>query len=118
MTAARRRRLAIAVALLVVAGALLAVPMRSYLDERSELAAARAELAELERSNAALAERRDRLDRPEEIERIARRDFGFVEVGEESYSVLPPPTAGLVLPRTWPFDRLGPAIERRSTAGS
>ena len=115
---ARRRRVAVAVALVAVVAAVLAVPARKYLDERSELAAVEAELTEVERANEELAERRARLDRPEEIERIARRDFGLVDVGEESYSILPPATAGLVLPRTWPFDRISGAIEQRSTAGA
>jgi cell division protein FtsB len=113
-----RRRIAVAAALLVVAGALLAVPTRNYLAQRSEIAAVEADLSEVRRANERLAERRERLDRPEEIERIARRDFGLVEVGEESYSILPPATAGLVLPRSWPFDRISGAIERRSTASS
>jgi cell division protein FtsB len=111
----RRRRLAVAVALTVVAAALLAVPMRSYLAQRGEIAAAEAKLAEAHRVNAGLEQRRERMDRPEEIERVARRDFGLVEVGQESYAILPPATAGLVLPRSWPFDRLGGALERRST---
>lgn len=117
-TAARRsvltRRLVVAGLLAAVVAALLAVPARSYLAQRSEVAARQAELTDLERENERLADRRARLDRPEEIERIARRDFGLVEVGEESYSVLPPATAGLVLPRSWPFDRLSGAIERRT----
>jgi cell division protein FtsB len=111
----RRRRLVVAAALTVVAAALLAVPMRSYLAQRGEIAAAEAQLEEARRVNAELEERRERMDRPEEIERVARRDFGLVEVGQESYAILPPATAGLVLPRSWPFDRLGGALERRYT---
>jgi cell division protein FtsB len=115
---ARRRRVAVGLALVAVAAALLAVPARSYLEQRSVIAAAEAELAEARRSNAELEAQRELLDRPEEIERTARRDFGLVEVGEESYTILPPPTAGLVLPRSWPFNRISGAIERRSTATS
>lgn len=110
--------MAVAVALVAVVAALLAVPAKGYLAQRSELAATEAELSEVERANAELVERRDRLDQPEEIQRIARRDFGLVEAGLESYAILPPATAGLVLPRAWPFDRISGALERRSTAGS
>lgn len=106
------------VALLVVAATVLAVPAQSYLAQRGEIAARDAELRELEDRNGELADRRDRLDDPEEIQRIARRDYGLVAVGEESYTILPPATAGLVLPRAWPFDRLSGALERAATAPS
>lgn len=115
---ALRRRLAVVSGVVIVIATLLAVPARSWMAERSEVAAAESELLDLQRTNEQLAQRRDRLDQPEEIQRIARRDFGLVEEGEESYSILPPATAGLVLPRAWPFDRLSGAIERRSTADS
>ena len=52
------------------------------------------------------------------VRRIARRDYGLVEPLQESYEVLPSPTAGLVLPRSWPFDRLSGPLERVATGGS
>ena len=106
------RRLAVVAALVFVAATVLAVPARSYWAQRSEVSSRQAELADLRQQNAELVERSDRLDDPDEIQRIARRDYGLVAEGEESYTILPPATAGLVLPRAWPFDRLSGPLER------
>jgi cell division protein FtsB len=111
-----RRNLAgalVAVVVLVV----LAVPTRSYLAQRGEIAQTRDQLAEVRRTNAQLKERKARLTDPSEVQRTARREFGLVGVGEESYSILPPATAGLVLPNTWPFDRLAGPVARAATKG-
>ena len=113
-----RRRVGAALALLVVAAAILAVPARSYLAQRGELSDREIELAELERVNEGLAARLERMDDPEVVRQIARRDYGLVAVGEESYSILPPATAGLVLPRGWPFDRISGPLERAAAGGS
>ncbi len=110
------QRLAVVGALLLVAGTVLAVPAQGYLAQRVELSDRESQLTDLERQNDELAARRDRLDDPAEIQRIARRDYGLVAEGEESYTILPPATAGLVLPHAWPFDRLSGALERAATA--
>jgi cell division protein FtsB len=112
------RQLAVVGALVFVAATVLAVPFRGYLAQRTEVSSRQAELAELREQNTELVERSDRLDDPEEIQRIARRDYGLVAEGEESYTILPPATAGLVLPRAWPFDRLSGPLERAATAPS
>ncbi len=111
-TGVRRRRLAIVATFMVVMAALVAMPGRSYLQQRGEVAAADARLQRIEQENERMQRRKDRLDDAGEIQRIARRDYGLVEVGEESYTILPPATAGLVLPDAWPFDRLAGALER------
>lgn len=98
-----------------VTALLVALPARSYFRQQSEVSAARAQLDELEKENDELAAQKKRLSDPGEISRIARRDYGLVEVGEESYSVLPPATAGLVMPNAWPFDRIDGAV--RTAAG-
>lgn len=118
MTDPRRvlgRRSAVVATVVAVTCLLVALPARSYIRQRSEVADARAELREIERRNGELEGRRDRLSDPEEIARIARRDYGLVELGEESYAVLPPATAGLVMPNAWPFDRIDSAV--RTAAG-
>ncbi len=114
---APRRALLVVASLLTVAGALLAVPAQGYLEQRSEVASRTAELEELERTNEELRVQLERLDDPVEIERVARRDHGLVAPGEESYSILPPATAGVVLPRGWPFDRLAAPLESATTGG-
>ncbi len=112
-----RRNLAVVVSLVIVALTLLAVPARSYLSQRDDISERREVLAEVTARNDRLQERLDSLDRPEEIQRIARREYGLVEVGEEAYTVLPPATAGLVLPRAWPFDVLSGPVEQAATGG-
>lgn len=104
--------------LLFAAAALLAVPARGYLEQRGRVADREVQLAEIERINADLGEQLELLEDPDEIRRIARRDYGLVEPGQESYSVLPPATAGLVLPSGWPFDRLSGPLERAASGGS
>ena len=114
-----RRRIVLLVlgsALLTVS--VLAVPVRSYLAQRGALGDREAALAELERSNTELEERLERLEDPDEIERVARRDYGLVAAGEESYAILPPATAGVVLPGGWPFDRISDPFARAATGGS
>jgi cell division protein FtsB len=110
--------MAVVGALLFVAATVLAVPFRGYLAQRTEVSSRQAELAELRQQNTELVERSERLDDPDEIQRVARRDYGLVAEGEESYTILPPATAGLVLPRAWPFDRLSGPLERAATAPS
>jgi cell division protein FtsB len=112
----RRRNLVVALAAVVVL-VVLAVPVRSYLAQRSEIARTRDQLAEVQRTNSQLKERKGRLTDPAEVQRTARREFGLVGVGEESYSILPPATAGLVLPNTWPFDQLAGPVARAATKG-
>lgn len=113
-----RRNIAVVVSLCIVAATLLAVPARSYLSQRDDISERRAVLAEVTERNERLEERLERLDDPDEIQRIARREYGLVAVGEEAYTMLPPATAGLVLPRTWPFDVLSGPVERAATGGS
>jgi cell division protein FtsB len=45
----------------------------------------------LDRENDRLEDRAESLGRDEEIERLAREDYGMVRPGEESYGVMPPP---------------------------
>ncbi|HTN99767.1 MAG TPA: septum formation initiator family protein [Microthrixaceae bacterium] len=108
----RSQRIAVIGAVVVVVLVALAVPARSYVAQRAEIAAQNAKLDELTQRNDELQEQRDRLDDPEEIQRIARRDYGLVLSHEESYAILPSPTAGLVLPRSWPFDVLSAPLEK------
>lgn len=108
------RRAAMVLTILVVTVLFVALPMRSYLQQRGELDASRDDLHRIEQDNSRMQERRSHLSDPDEIARIARRDYGLVKVGEESYSVLPPATAGVVLPRAWPFDRISDAVRTAS----
>lgn len=98
------------VGLAVLAMFILAAPVQDWWSQRNEIKRAEEDLALIEQDNRELSERLDRLDDPAVIERIARRDLGLVREGEESYTILPTPTAGLVMPDTWPFDRIAAAM--------
>lgn len=86
------------------------LPIRSWLDQRSEITGQQVELAEVEAANAALADRVEALGTLTEIERIARRDLGLVMPGEEAYAVLPPAPEPIRLPEAWPFTGLATAL--------
>lgn len=108
------RRAAMVLTVVAVTVLFVAMPMRSYLAQQSDVEGARASLAEIDQGNKKMAARLEHLSDPDEIARIARRDYGLVQQGEESYAVLPPPSAGLVLPRAWPFDRIEAAVRTAS----
>jgi len=111
------RRSAVIATVVAVTALLVALPARSYVRQQSEVSAAREQLEEIEKENDELAARKERLSDPDEVSRIARRDYGLVEVGEESYSVLPPATAGLIMPNAWPFDRLEDGVRTAAAGG-
>lgn len=90
-------------------------PTRTWLDQRRALAETAAELDELGAERAALEHRIDALDTDEEIELIARSQFGLVLPGEEAYGVLPPPQTPVDLPTIWPF---GDVDDPESTASA
>ena len=115
--ARRRRTLLVVLSLTIVAAALLTSPIRARLNQRGVISEAEATLEQVNAENARLEQRAKRLDDPAEIQSTARREYGLVGEGEESYTILPPPTAGLVLPRAWPFDILGESVARASAGG-
>jgi len=88
-------------------------PTRQWFDQRRETADAEAELAAVRAERAEVAKEQERLQTPEEIERIAREDFGMVEPGEEAYNILPAPVDPIGLPEGWPFT----GVERAFGAG-
>ena len=106
----RVRRLLWVTVALVAAVVILGSPVRGWWSQRGQISQAESSLAAIKADDQALQRRLDRISQPAEVERIARRDLGLVREGEESYTVLPPATAGLVLPDAWPFDRLAPAL--------
>ncbi len=113
----RRRRAGIVATVAVVMLVLVGIPFRGYVQQRNDVAAADAALHRLERENDQLQRQRDRLDDPNEIQAIARREYGLVDKGEESYTILPPATAGLVMPHAWPFDRIAGSVQTAAEGG-
>ena len=74
-------------------------PTRTYLTQRRELAASARRLALFVEENRKLQGAAERLQRDDEIERLARERFGLVMPGEEAYVMLPQaPTANAAPP--------------------
>lgn len=65
----------------------IAVPLRTYLQQQSELSVQRQRQAELEATLDRLRERKSELADPAVIEADARRRLGFVMPGETPYTV-------------------------------
>lgn len=88
--------------------ALYVFPTRTWLDQRAAVDRADSQLAELQAERASLEARIAELDTDEEIEQIARSQFGLVLPGEEAYAVLPAPEKPVELPSLWPFGPMLP----------
>jgi cell division protein FtsB len=95
---AGRLRTVLFVVLLVVAGfvATGVLPVREYLERGAAVDAAQLELDELVAENNALADDIGALYTEQEVERVAREQYGFVREGEIAYVVIPPDTEGVV----------------------
>ena len=98
--------LAAAAVLTIAALAVYVFPTRTGLDQRAALAETSLELRELEAERAALEQRVAELDSDDQIEEIARSQYGLVRPGEEAYAVLPAPEKPVELPALWPFGEL------------
>jgi cell division protein FtsB len=91
----RRRWASVAFVVLLVALGLVAtgvLPVQQYLERETQVDAARTRLEDLVAENAALADEATALLGDEEIERIAREQYGFVKPGEIGYVVITPDT--------------------------
>jgi cell division protein FtsB len=99
---------------IVVCGVLFigVFPTRTYLNQRKAIAAAEVRLDELSAGNEQLQHEVDTLAGDDEIERLAREQFGWAKPGEEVYQVLPPPQDPVAVPDVWPFNRLEQRIKR------
>jgi cell division protein FtsB len=117
------RRLVVPVVFVVALGAVMLAgvfPTRTYLSQRGQIVDSERRLSELEARNAEMRSRLERLSSDEEIERVAREQYGYVKEGEEVYHILPEPEPPVVVPDVWPFDgmreRLGAASSTSATA--
>ena len=90
----------------IAALAVYVFPTRTWLDQRAALAETSVDLRELEAERSALEQRVAELDSDEQIEEIARSQYGLVLPGEEAYAVLPAPEKPVELPSLWPFGEL------------
>jgi cell division protein FtsB len=78
-------------------------PTRAWLAQRQELQARQSELDALEEEQQAIEDDVAQLQTPEEIERIARQEYGMVREDETAFRMLPAAEQPVDLPDTWPF---------------
>lgn len=86
-----RRRAVVAVLGLVTVGVLLftVFPTRTYLQQRQDIRTAEQQLKLLKKANTDLTARANKLQTPEEVERIAREQYNMVKPGEQAFGLLP-----------------------------
>ncbi len=115
----RGKRLVFSLVALVIAAALIAslfvLPVKSWLQQRDDLAQKQNELAVLNNANAQLAADVTRLQTPDGIKEAARQEVGYVGIGEQRISVLATPNAPLTLPTGWPYDAIAQIVAVRNT---
>jgi Septum formation initiator len=100
------------IALVGSVASLLIVPSRAWMNQRREYAALQQKLEAVDAANAALEAKIDALQRPEEIERIARDRYNLVKAGDQVLAILPDP-APEALPAVWPFTTITDIITIR-----
>lgn len=111
-----RRRLVVAIAATLVGIAVLfvaALPVTTYLRQRSDTRQSEATLAAVKQERARIEREAARLDTAAAIEERAREELGFRQPDEETYNILPAPTDPLGLPPLWPFAGVERALGAR-----
>lgn len=84
-------RIVVGLVLLVGVLFLAVFPTRTWLAQREAIAETRERLGVLRDENDRLRDAAERLQTPEEIERIAREHYSLAFPGEEVYAVIPAP---------------------------
>lgn len=99
-----RLRSAFLIVVFVVAGFVVTgvLPVREYLERGTDVEAAQAELDLLVAENGALSEDIAALYTEQEVERLAREQYGFVRPGEIGYVVIPKEVEGQATPPAGP----------------
>ena len=103
--AVSRRLVLVLVAVTAAAAALPlgVVPFRDWLEQRERTEALGGVVEAVEAVNRGYEERIDALGTDDEVERLAREDYGLIRPDEEAYAVAPPSRSGHGLPGIWPF---------------
>jgi cell division protein FtsB len=98
-----------------VVAAFFVLPVRAWLRQRDAITDAEADKRVLWSEIHRLEQRYDDLTQSsDEIERIAREQYGLVLPGEQALSILPSPSVGR-LPATWPFTVVEQILAVRDT---
>ena len=103
--AVSRRLVLVLVAVTAAAAALPlgVVPFRDWLEQRDRTEALRVEVEAVEALNRGYEERIDALGTDDEVERLAREDYGLIHKDYEAYAVAPSPRSEQGIPGVWPF---------------
>lgn len=98
----RRLRSAVLIMVFVIGGFVVTgvLPVREYLERGTDVDTAQIELDRLTSENAALSDDIEAMYTEEELERLAREQYGFVREGEIGYVVIPDETEGATTPQT------------------
>lgn len=101
----RRRFVGALAATVILVGVLFVAvfPLQSYRTQRAATVKAEAELRDVRNERSRVRRESELLQTDAEIERQARKKFGYQKPGEETYNILPAPTDPIGLPDTWPF---------------
>lgn len=114
----RRLRSALLIIVFVIAGFIATgvLPVREYLERGTDVEAAQIELDRLVAENAALSDDIDAMYTEEELERLAREQYGFVREGETGYVVIPDEAQSATTPQTGsvPIDQVPTSAKDRS----
>jgi cell division protein FtsB len=91
------------VIVLALAAALFVLPLRAWLQQRTDLTSSAERLAQLEAANDQLQHENERLQTAEGIAEEARDKLGYQESDEQMVAALPPPAVPTRLPAGWPY---------------
>lgn len=122
----QRRRVPSAVlvgAAVLVAGAfaaaLLVLPIRAWVNQRSSIESTSKDLSELDAANAVLQADVERLQTREGIQQAAREELGVVQPKERAYRVLELPDLSASFPNGWLYPTIQTLMtERVATLGA
>ncbi len=96
-----------------IAAAVFILPIQTWRDQDDDLARRQAQLDALRKVNSELAAEVARLETDDGIREAAKEEIGFVEIGEERFSVLPFPALPSELPAGWPYNVVTEILDAR-----
>jgi cell division protein FtsB len=98
-----------------IAAAIFILPIQTWQDQDEDLSQRQAQLDELQRVNSELDAEVARLETDDGIREAAKEEIGYVELGEERFSMLPLPALPSDLPDGWPYNVVTRILEARRT---
>ena len=96
-----------------LAAAVFVLPLQTWFDQDDALDERQAQLDELQRVNGQLSAEVERLRTDDGVREAAREEIGYVDAGEERFSVRPLPPLPRNLPNGWPYNVAAQIISLR-----